>query len=315
MDSILKGRGEKPQDPTRKRLFRRAEYILLAIGFLCIGIYVYSLAESGFWQSYDEYRLEASMRGTPPSVVGYLWHVANGFGAAKTANREEENAYRDLPGKLPRIYRTPPPYGIIGRIEVPRLNVSAVVREGVDAKTLRRAAGHVPGTALPGDEGNVAVAAHRDTFFRGLRDIKASDRIRMVTPDGTFEYVVRSTKIVKPHNVEVLDPTDGKRELTLITCYPFNYVGNAPDRFIVKAEEASVDGTPAVFPPSASAAKPSAAVVPAVAEKLVADKATPSASAVKSKAKASRKASAKRVPQNRRPRTAGTRARNEVLGW
>jgi sortase A len=313
MDSILNSGSKRPVNPARKRFFRRTEYILLAVGFLCLGIYVYSLAESGFWQSYDEYRLEASMRGSPPSFAGYLWHVVSGFGATRTANREEENAYNDLPSKLPRIYRTPPPYGIIGRIEVPRLNVSAVVREGVDSKTLRRAAGHVPGTALPGDEGNVAVAAHRDTFFRGLRDIRESDRIRMVTPDGTFEYVVRSTQIVKPKNVEVLEPTEGKRELTLITCYPFNYIGNAPDRFIVKAEEASVDGTTAVFPPRA-AVGPAAAVIPAVAEKSAVE-ASP---ASKPKAKSKRKAPVKQVSRSSRkqkPRATSTRARNEVLGW
>jgi LPXTG-site transpeptidase (sortase) family protein len=144
------------------------------------------------------------------------------------------------------------------------LNVSAVVREGVDSKTLRRAAGHVPGTALPGDDGNVAVAAHRDTFFRGLRDVRENDRIRMVTPDGTFEYVVRSTTIVTPTDVEVLDPREGKRELTLITCYPFNYVGHAPKRFIVKAEQASVD---AAIPARQrrAAVSPAAAVIPAAA--------------------------------------------------
>ncbi|HET8547148.1 MAG TPA: class D sortase, partial [Bryobacteraceae bacterium] len=238
MNSILNS-GDRPRRRRKRtRALRRLEYILLAVGFLCIGIYVYSLAESGFWQSYDEYRLEATMRGAKPSAFGYVRHLISGSGAAKSA--EDENAYSDLPAKVPRVYRTPPPFGIIGRLEVPRLNVSAVVREGVDKKTLRRSAGHVPGTPLPGDEGNVAVAAHRDTFFRGLRDIRQEDRIRMITPDGTFDYVVRSTEVVKPAEVQVLGSTNGRRELTLITCYPFNYVGHAPNRFIVKAEQDSV---------------------------------------------------------------------------
>jgi sortase A len=265
MNSILNTGAGRPPRRSRTRL-QRVEYILLAAGFLCLGVYLYSLVESGFWQNYDEYRLEATMRGAKPSPLGYVWHLVTGGGVSKTT--EDENAYTDLPGKLPRIYRTPPPYGIIGRIEVPRLKVSAVVREGVDSKTLRRSAGHVPGTPLPGDEGNVALAAHRDTFFRGLRNVREQDRIRMVTPEGTFEYVVRSTQIVKPTDVEVLDSKNGKRELTLITCYPFNYVGHAPSRFIVRAEQLSAEPAPPARSTTA-AVTPSAAVLAAVATEPV----------------------------------------------
>lgn len=298
MNSLLNS-GEQPQPRrSRARTLRRVEYTLLAIGFLCLGVYVYSLMESGFWQSYDEYRLEAAMQGQQPSTFGYLWHLVSGSGAAKTG--EDENAYNNLPGKVPRVYRTPPPYGIIGRIEVPRVNVSAVVREGVDSKTLRRSVGHVPGTPLPGDEGNVAVAAHRDTFFRGLRDIRQDDRIRVITPDGTFEYIVRSTQIVKPTNVDVLDSKSGRRELTLITCYPFNYVGHAPSRFIVRAEQAS--GEPDAQPSAAVA--PSAAVLPAVAEKTVTE---PS---MKRKT-----TSAKNRAHKRKARPRDRRSYLERLGW
>jgi len=127
---------------------------------------------------------------------------------------------------------------LIGRIEIPRLNVRAVVKEGVDSKTLRRAVGHVPGTALPGEVGNVAFAAHRDTFFRGLRDVRKDDRITVETFDREFQYVVDSTQIVNPKDVQVLRPTQ-EAVLTLVTCYPFNYVGNAPKRFIVRARQVS----------------------------------------------------------------------------
>lgn len=267
MNTLLdSGQKAAPPRSRRSRMLRRTEYLLLAVGFLCLGVYLFSIAESGLWQSYDEYRLEASIRGEKAGVLGYVWHVLSGSGGEKSATGEEDayDALRQQPQRLPRIYRTPPPYGIIGRIEVPRLNVSAVVREGVDSKTLRRAAGHVPGTALPGDDGNVAVAAHRDTFFRGLRDVRESDRIRMVTPDGNFEYIVRSTQIVTPSDVQVLEPKDGKRELTLITCYPFNYVGHAPKRFIVKAEEATIDASTAP-PKSGASLRPEAAVIPAAA--------------------------------------------------
>ena len=124
---------------------------------------------------------------------------------------------------------------MLGRVEVPRLGLSAIVREGVEAGTLRRAVGHVPETALPGEHGNMALAAHRDTHFKPLQHIRKGDRIKVVTPDGEHEYRVAGTRIVTPEDVSVLDPTP-RPTLTLITCYPFNYVGSAPKRFIVRAE-------------------------------------------------------------------------------
>jgi sortase A len=132
--------------------------------------------------------------------------------------------------------RTPlPPTGLIGRIEVPRLDLSVIVMEGVEASTLRRAAGHIPGTGLPGQAGNVGIAGHRDTLFRPLRNIRRDDLITLVTPLGEYHYRVVSTRIVNPHDVAVLDP-DGNEILTLVTCYPFYFVGSAPDRFVVRAE-------------------------------------------------------------------------------
>ena len=124
---------------------------------------------------------------------------------------------------------------VVGRVEIPRVGVSAIVREGDDVKTLRRAVGHVPGTALPGEIGNAALAGHRDTFFRGLRDIRTGDHILLTTPGGNARYIVRSTRVVDPVEVSVLAPTR-KSTLTLVTCYPFNYIGAAPRRFIVRAE-------------------------------------------------------------------------------
>jgi sortase A len=117
-----------------------------------------------------------------------------------------------------------------------------VVRSGVDSKTLKRAIGHVPYTALPGEPGNVGIAAHRDTFFRNLKGVKVGDVIRMVTPGGTYDYEVDSLKIVWPKNVEVLDSTP-QPALTLVTCYPFNYVGSAPKRFIVRAKQIAPETT------------------------------------------------------------------------
>lgn len=126
------------------------------------------------------------------------------------------------------------PRGVIGRVEVPRLGLSAIAREGVDAGTLRTAVGHVPETALPGEPGNAAFAGHRDTFFRKLKDVRAGDRVLVTTPGGTHEYVVQNTRVVRPTDVSVLAPTR-ERALTLVTCYPFEFIGSAPDRFVVRA--------------------------------------------------------------------------------
>jgi sortase A len=123
---------------------------------------------------------------------------------------------------------------LVGRVEVPRLSVSAVVLEGVSSETLRVAAGHVPGTAMPGEAGNAAIAAHRDSFFRPLEGIRDGDQIVVTTPAGKQTYHVVATEIVRPEETRVLDPTPEER-LTLITCYPFTYVGSAPMRFIVTA--------------------------------------------------------------------------------
>jgi sortase A len=123
---------------------------------------------------------------------------------------------------------------VLGRIEIPRVGVTAMVREGDDDATLAIAVGHISGTARPGERGNMALAGHRDSFFRGLRDIRRRDAIRIVTPQRSYEYVVDSTEIVGPEATRVLDPTSGT-VLTLVTCYPFKYVGHAPNRFIVRA--------------------------------------------------------------------------------
>ncbi len=124
---------------------------------------------------------------------------------------------------------------VIGRVDVDRLGVSVAVVEGDNASELEHAAGHIDGTALPGQKGNVAIAAHRDTFFRPLKNIRNGDVIRLTTPDAIYRYRVVSTRIVRPDDVGVLR-SDGGEELTLVTCYPFYFIGSAPKRFIVRAE-------------------------------------------------------------------------------
>jgi sortase A len=134
---------------------------------------------------------------------------------------------------------------VIGRIAIPRLGISAMVQEGVDDKTLALAVGHIPWTAMPGETGkNVGLAAHRDTLFRNLKDVARDDEITLTTLDNTYTYRVASFTVVKPEDVSVLAPRAGENTLTLVTCYPFYFVGHAPKRFIVRARQ--VLNTPAV---------------------------------------------------------------------
>ena len=180
------------------------------VSIVCLGYYAYAAIESQLYQRFENRELDAILQSAP--------------------------ARPPLPAMATAVRHRPVPArgSAIGRIDIPRLGVSSIVRAGSDARTLRLAVGHIPGTALPGDNGNVGLAGHRDTFFRRLRDIRPDDEIRLVTPDGTFTYHVERTNVVDPQDVWVLNPTDHPT-LTLVTCYPFTYIGSAPRRFIVRA--------------------------------------------------------------------------------
>jgi sortase A len=124
----------------------------------------------------------------------------------------------------------------IGELDIPRLNVSAAVKVGEDADVLKGAVGYIPETPLPWQPGNSAFAAHRDRIFRPLADIHVGDEIRLSTRHGDFRYLVSHTLIVNENDVWVLDNADDV-DLTLITCYPFVFVGHAPQRFVVRAKK------------------------------------------------------------------------------
>jgi sortase A len=141
--------------------------------------------------------------------------------------------------------------GVIGEMDVPRLGIRAMVVQGDSAKLLRRAIGHMPETPLPWESGNVALAGHRDSFFRPLRNIRSGDAITLKTVNGDFQYEVESTEVVPASDMHVLDASNG-RVLTLITCFPFYYVGSAPDRFVVRAREVELPAQPVEHPSAAS---------------------------------------------------------------
>ena len=197
---------------------------LVISGLVLLALWSRSYFESRGFQIAESKKLEAGLRWarsdqpeTAASVAAFVGPPASG--AANLANR---------PAALGQ--------GVLGRIEIPRLRIAAMVAEGSDLKTLQHAVGHITRTALPGRPGNCALAGHRDTFLRGLGGVRTDDIVRLVTPERTYTYRVEWGIVVDPHQVDVLDST-AVRSVTLITCYPFEYVGHAPKRFVVRARQ------------------------------------------------------------------------------
>jgi sortase A len=194
-----------PRDRLRKTLrrstkltLRGAFYFFLAAGIVALGYAGYVVADARTYQAIEKSKFESISRSEIPRVV--------------TAS------------------------DVIGEMEIPRLGLDAIFVQGDSPRILRRAVGHIPGTALPGESGNVVLTAHRDTFFRPLRHVRVGDEITLKTSRGDFQYQVESSAVVSASDVQVLQASNG-RTLTLITCFPFYYVGSAPQRFIVHARE------------------------------------------------------------------------------
>jgi len=122
----------------------------------------------------------------------------------------------------------------VARLDAPSVRLSATVLEGSDDETLARGAGHIEDTAFPGQPGNVGIAGHRDTTFRAVRNLHVGDPLELTTNDQIYRYSITKAFIVEPEDVYVLDPGD-RPMLTLVTCYPFTYIGHAPHRYILQA--------------------------------------------------------------------------------
>ena len=199
--------------------------------------------------------------------IGYgLYDVAGGRIYQAWRGREVDRVLDSLPPQPAAARQTVSyePGSAIGRLEIPRIGLSVVVLEGSDTGTLRLGVGRLRNSGLPGDPGNVVLAGHRDTFFRSLRDIRPGDRISLRTPQGTFPYTVDWTTVVNPRDTSVLAQT-ASPALTLVTCYPFYYVGSAPQRFIVRALPLGAAGTVAPRRPSPFAPLSAPITRPAVA--------------------------------------------------
>jgi sortase A len=222
---------------------RALEWSFLLVGLLAVDCFVWINTSSVLYQAYEDWAFDQTLRGLTPGVGGFIrdetrWLLAGGRQKVETAEApgpaQPTNETPDITTPGPPV--RPGPQAVIGRLEIPRLKLSVMVREGADEGTLSRAVGHIPGTALPGNVGNVGLAGHRDTFFRALRNIRSDDTIELETTAGTYRYAVKSTRIVTPRDVSVLQASGGET-LTLVTCYPFYYVGSAPKRFIVRATQ------------------------------------------------------------------------------
>ena len=214
-----------------------AERLLFVFGLACLGWYGLATASAAREQQEARAAVERALAATdrmlpaPPTARGSdaITPKAKARPAAKPALSARAGAVAKA------VNRVPVERGVVGLLEIPRLGVSTAVVEGDDSKALRGAAGHLADTPHPWESGNSAIAAHRDGLFRPLRHIRVGDQVRVQTPHGEMVYRVRDTHIVRPTDLSVLEPT-AKPTLTLITCYPFYYLGAAPKRFVVHAE-------------------------------------------------------------------------------
>jgi sortase A len=196
------------------------------ISIVALGYYGYASADTWIYQAYQTRQFKQAVRKS-----------TSGSRVAETPNRESPTdvALARVDGSSAVTFSTPGrPGSVLGQIEIKKTGLAVMILEGTDNRSLRRGVGHIQYTTLPGQSGNVAIAGHRDTFFRDLRKITKNDEITLTTFDGSFRYAMDFSEVVEPNNTEALDPSSDAI-LTLVTCYPFSYVGPAPKRLIVRA--------------------------------------------------------------------------------
>lgn len=222
----LRIRRRRSPSPRTCSLLSWGGRLFVFIGILTLGWVGFTLLDSKLYQANEHRRFENQLQAAEPLISSgepdSLPLLSPDLANAKAVDPES-----------PGIDAAGSP---LGRIEISTIGLTAMILEGTDTATLRRAVGHIPGTSLPGQEGNVALAGHRDTFFRPLRKIRENDEITLTTLYGSYRYRVESTRIVEPEDTAVLNESD-EATLTLVTCYPFNFLGSAPQRFIVRAHK------------------------------------------------------------------------------
>jgi sortase A len=215
---LATSRGQDPQRALGRRALRAglsvAAKLSFALGALCAALFVLaqtdrSVASASALDAFREVQLTA------------LAHAPD----QSTWSTQRQAGYREA---LAETFDSPP-----GVLEIPALKLTIPIFAGTSELVLNRGVGWIEGTAMPGEDGNVGLAGHRDGYFRGLKDLKLGDTIEVQSVDRTMRYRVSSLEIVEPTDVSVLDPTDVP-SITLVTCYPFYYIGSAPQRYIVR---------------------------------------------------------------------------------
>ena len=180
-----------------------SRYLLLVIGTVALGYVGMTLLNARLYQVSAKHSLEIQIQ---------------------TIKKSDSLQFR-LPVK---------PGDVLGRLDIPRLGISVAVLQGTSSRTLRLGAGHIEATPFPGESGNSGIAGHRDTFFRELRNVRKTDELQLQTATGVLRYEVDWVRVVSPDDISVLAPS-ADSALTLVTCYPFYFLGSASDRFIVHA--------------------------------------------------------------------------------
>lgn len=198
-----------------RRALRVAEVALAGGGATCLLLYGAACAQAGWWQARESDAFDRAVLERLHAEVPDQSDWSPGRIAKYEASRTE-------------------PVRALARLEIPTAEVSVMVLDGTDEATLDRAVGRIEGTARPDEAGNLGIAGHRDGYFRGLKEVAPGDAIRLATLEGVAHYRVAEIDIVEPERVDVLAPT-AEPTLTLVTCYPFYFVGDAPQRYVVRA--------------------------------------------------------------------------------
>jgi sortase A len=223
--------------PLKTRVVRSVERILLITGtillFAYVGVRLYGVIASRYFAATFQQKAAAGLLSSrtdsvtiarPADVDTSLW------------SDKRMRAYNE---SLSHAFGTP-----LAVLSIPKIHLEVPVFEGTDDVTLDRGAGRIAGTAHPGEVGNLGIAGHRDGFFRGLKDLKTGDEIKLALPEGEARYVIDQITVVTPQDVSVLQPRPVS-SITLVTCFPFYFVGSAPERYIVSAS-LRADAQPAV---------------------------------------------------------------------
>jgi sortase A len=217
----------QPAQQVAERAIGIVARFLLVMGAVLIGVYVAArihgevMSRAALYQFSEAERKEPVRSNALQVPPGAKHKVDFSLWSMKRITAYEESLSKQFA----------PPLAVL---EIPKIGLEVPVFDGTDDVTLNRGVGRVAGTARPGQRGNVGIAGHRDGFFRGLKDVVVGDRIELETPTGTETYRVDQTQIVKPTDVQVLEDR-GVPTLTLVTCYPFYFIGDAPQRYIVRA--------------------------------------------------------------------------------